>query len=321
MSASGGNKAIVAAFSANLGIAITKLIAWAFSGSSSMLAEGVHSIADSGNQLLLLLGGRRSRKEADAEHPFGYGRERYVYAFVVAIILFSIGGVFSIYEGIDKVRHPHPLEVPWLPIVVLLIAIVLESYSLRTAIKESNPLRGSQTWVQFVRRAKAPELPVVLLEDIAALIGLVLAFLGVSLTIITGNPLWDGIGTLAIGVLLVAVAVILGIETKSLLVGEGASEADLTAITAAIVDGPETKRIIHMKTLYLGPDEILIAAKLAFDSASRFADIAGAINNVETRIRAAVPRVRTVIYIEPDVYIDPSLANPPTDAIVIKGLE
>jgi cation diffusion facilitator family transporter len=321
MSASGGNKAIVAAFSANLGIAITKLIAWAFSGSSSMLAEGVHSIADSGNQLLLLLGGRRSRKEADAEHPFGYGRERYVYAFVVAIILFSIGGVFSIYEGIDKVRHPHPLEVPWLPIVVLLIAIVLESYSLRTAIKESNPLRGSQTWVQFVRRAKAPELPVVLLEDIAALIGLVLAFLGVSLTIITGNPLWDGIGTLAIGVLLVAVAVILGIETKSLLVGEGASEADLTAITAAILDGPETKRIIHMKTLYLGPDEILIAAKLAFDSASRFADIAGAINNVETRIRAAVPRVRTVIYIEPDVYIDPSLANPPTDAIVIKGLE
>jgi cation diffusion facilitator family transporter len=321
MSASGGNKAIVAAFSANLGIAITKLIAWAFSGSSSMLAEGVHSIADSGNQLLLLLGGRRSRKEADAEHPFGYGRERYVYAFVVAIILFSIGGVFSIYEGIDKVRHPHPLEVPWLPIVVLLIAIVLESYSLRTAIKESNPLRGSQTWVQFVRRAKAPELPVVLLEDVAALIGLVLAFLGVGLTIITGNPLWDGIGTLAIGVLLVAVAVILGIETKSLLVGEGASEADLTAITAAILDGPETKRIIHMKTLYLGPDEILIAAKLAFDSASRFADIAGAINNVETRIRAAVPRVRTVIYIEPDVYIDPSLANPPTDAIVIKGLE
>jgi cation diffusion facilitator family transporter len=321
MSASGGNKAIVAAFSANLGIAITKLIAWAFSGSSSMLAEGVHSIADSGNQLLLLLGGRKSRKEADAEHPFGYGRERYVYAFVVAIILFSIGGVFSIYEGIDKVRHPHPLEVPWLPIVVLLIAIVLESYSLRTAIKESNPLRGSQTWVQFVRRAKAPELPVVLLEDVAALIGLVLAFLGVGLTIITGNPLWDGIGTLAIGVLLVAVAVILGIETKSLLVGEGASEADLTAITAAILDGPETKRIIHMKTLYLGPDEILIAAKLAFDSASRFADIAGAINNVETRIRAAVPRVRTVIYIEPDVYIDPSLANPPTDAIVIKGLE
>jgi cation diffusion facilitator family transporter len=321
MSASGGNKAIVAAFSANLGIAITKLIAWAFSGSSSMLAEGVHSIADAGNQLLLLLGGRKARKKADAEHPFGYGRERYVYAFVVAIILFSVGGVFSIYEGIDKVQHPHPLEVPWLPILVLVIAIVLESYSLRTAIKESNPLRGTQTWVQFVRRAKAPELPVVLLEDVAALTGLVFAFLGVGLTIITGNPLWDGIGTLAIGVLLVSVAVILGIETKSLLVGEGASEADVTAITAAILDGPETKRIIHMKTLYLGPDEMLIAAKLAFDSSSRFADVAANINTVETRIRSAVPRVRTVVYLEPDVYVDPNEVRPPTDAIVIKGLE
>ncbi|MGO4689953.1 cation diffusion facilitator family transporter [Glaciibacter sp. 2TAF33] len=320
MSASGGNKAIIAAFSANLGIAITKLIAWAFSGSSSMLAEGVHSIADSGNQLLLLLGGRKARKKADAEHPFGYGRERYVYAFVVSIILFSVGGIFSIYEGIDKVQHPHPLEVPWLPIAVLVIAIVLESYSLRTAIKESNPLRGTQTWVQFVRRAKAPELPVVLLEDVAALIGLVLAFLGVGLTIVTGNPLWDGIGTLGIGVLLVAVAVILGIETKSLLVGEGASEADLNAITAAILDGPETRRIIHMKTLYLGPDELLVATKLAFDSSSRFSDIAAAINSVETRIRAAVPLARTV-YIEPDVYVDPNTANPPTDAIVIKGLE
>jgi cation diffusion facilitator family transporter len=320
MSASGGSKAIIAAFSANLGIAITKLIAWAFSGSSSMLAEGVHSIADSGNQLLLLLGGRKAKKKADAEHPFGYGRERYVYAFVVSIILFSVGGIFSIYEGVEKVQHPHPLEVPWLPIVVLLVAIVLESYSLRTAITESNPLRGTQTWVQFVRRAKAPELPVVLLEDVAALVGLMLAFLGVGLTIITGNPLWDGIGTLAIGVLLVGVAVILGIETKSLLVGEGASESDVTAITAAILDGPETKRIIHMKTLYLGPDEMLVAVKLAFDSTSRFSDIAVAINSVETRIRAAVPLARTV-YIEPDVYVDPAQANPPTDAIVIKGLE
>jgi divalent metal cation (Fe/Co/Zn/Cd) transporter len=219
------------------------------------------------------------------------------------------------------VQHPHPLEVPWLPILVLVIAIVLESFSLRTAIKESNPLRGTQSWVQFVRRAKAPELPVVLLEDVAALTGLVFAFLGVGLTIITGNPLWDGIGTLAIGVLLVAVAVILGIETKSLLVGEGASEHDLTAISAAILDGPETKRIIHMKTLYLGPDEMLIAAKLAFDSSSRFADVAANINAVETRIRSAVPRVRTVVYLEPDVYVDPNEVHPPTDAIVIKGLE
>lgn len=320
MSASGGNKAIVAALAANLGIAITKFVAWAFSGSSSMLAEAVHSMADSGNQLLLLLGGRKARKRADKAHPFGYGRERYVYAFVVSIILFSVGGVFSLYEGIDKLQHPHELTVPWLPIVVLLIAIGLESFSLRTAIKESNHVRKGQTWVQFVRHAKAPELPVVLLEDIAALLGLVFAFLGVGLTILTHNPLWDAIGTLCIGVLLVLVAVILGIETKSLLVGEGASDKDIEAVEAAILDGPETKRIIHLKTLYLGPDELLVGAKVAFDSANRFADVAAGINAIEGRIRAAVPLAR-VIYLEPDVYFDPDLAEPPTDTFVIKGLE
>jgi cation diffusion facilitator family transporter len=320
MSASGGNKAIVAAFAANLGIAITKFIAWAFSGSSSMLAEAVHSVADSGNQLLLLLGGRKAKQEADREHPFGYGRERYIYAFVVSIILFSVGGVFSIYEGVQKLQHPHPIDVPWLPIAVLVVAIGLESFSLRTAIKESNPLRNGQSWVKFVRHAKAPELPVVLLEDVAALTGLVFALLGVGLTIITGEPLWDAIGTLAIGLLLVTVAVILGIETKSLLVGEGASEQDVAAIAAAILDGPETRHIIHMKTLYLGPEELLVATKLGFASSSRFSDVAANINTVETRIRAAVPIAR-VIYIEPDVYVDPNEANPPTDSIVIKGLE
>ena len=320
MSASGGNKAIVAALLANLGIAVTKFVAWAFSGSSSMLAEGVHSLADSGNQGLLLLGGRKAKKDATAEHPFGYGRERYVYAFVVSIVLFSIGGVFSLYEGVNKLQHPHPLEVPWLPIVVLIVAMILESFSLRTAIIESNHVRGTQTWVQFVRRAKAPELPVVLLEDLAALLGLVLAFLGVSLTILTDNPMWDAVGTLAIGVLLVLVAIILGVETKSLLVGEGASTKDVDAIERAILAGPETRRIIHMKTLYLGPDEFLVAAKLAFDGGNRFSDIASAIDTVETRIRDSVPSAR-VIYLEPDIYVDPNLVNPPTDAIVIKGLE
>ncbi|GEP27668.1 cation transporter [Cryobacterium levicorallinum] len=320
MSASGGNKAIVAAFAANLGIAITKFVAWAFSGSSSMLAEAVHSVADAGNQLLLLLGGRKAKKRADLEHPFGYGRERYVYAFVVSIILFSIGGVFSLYEGFDKLQHPHPLENVWLPILVLTIAMVLEGYSLRTAIRESNHVRGKQSWVQFVRHAKAPELPVVLLEDVAALTGLAFAFVGVGLTIITDEPIWDAIGTLAIGALLVLVAIILGIETKSLLVGEGASRRDLDAIEAAILDGPETRRIIHLKTLYLGPDEILVGAKLAFDGDHRFTDVAANINAVETRIRAAVPLART-IYLEPDIYFDPNLADPPTDSFVIKGLE
>jgi divalent metal cation (Fe/Co/Zn/Cd) transporter len=221
---------------------------------------------------------------------------------------------------VQKLQDPHPIDVPWLPILVLVIAIGLESFSLRTAVKESNPLRNGQSWVKFVRHAKAPELPVVLLEDVAALTGLVFAFLGVGLTVITGEPVWDAIGTLAIGLLLVAVAVILGIETKSLLVGEGASEGDVAAIAAAILAGPETRNIIHMKTLYLGPDELLVAAKLGFDSSSRFSDVAADINAVEARIRSAVPIAR-VIYIEPDVYVDPNEANPPTDSIVIKGLE
>jgi len=320
MSASGGTKAIIAAFLANTGIALTKFIAWFFSGSASMLAEAVHSVADAGNQLLLILGGRQAKKAADKEHPFGYGRERYVYAFVVAIILFSVGGVFSIYEGIDKLQHPHELENWWLPLLVLTIAIVLESFSLRTAIVESNHVRGKLSWVQFVRRAKAPELPVVLLEDIAALLGLVFAFIGVGLTVITGNPLFDAIGTLFIGTLLIVVAVVLGIETKSLLVGEGATDTDVESIEQAILAGPEAERIIHMKTLYLGPDELLVAAKVGFTADQKLLEVSTAVNVIEQRVREAVPAAR-VIYIEPDVYVDPNLAAPPTDAIVIKGLE
>jgi cation diffusion facilitator family transporter len=320
MSASGGNRAIIAALLSNLGIAVTKFIAFAFSGSSSMLAEGVHSLADTGNQGLLLLGGRKAKKRADAEHPFGFGRERYVYAFVVSIILFSIGGVFSIYEGVEKIQHPHELENVWLPILVLLIAICLEGFSFRTAIKESNRVRGKQGWVEFIRRAKAPELPVVLLEDFAALIGLVLALLGVSLTIVTGNSIFDALGTLAIGILLVLVAVVLGIETKSLLVGEGASVADVEAIRTAINAQPQVEALIHMKTLYLGPDELLVAAKVAFARSRKLADVAADINTLEADIRAAVPIAR-VIYIEPDVYVQPNAANPTTDAIVIRAAD
>ncbi|MBT2500690.1 cation transporter [Agromyces sp. ISL-38] len=320
MSASGGTRAIIAAFLANTGIAITKFIAWGFSGSASMLAEAVHSVADAGNQLLLIFGGRQSKRSADKEHPFGYGRERYVYAFVVSIILFSVGGVFSISEGVDKLQHPHELDHWWLPMLVLTIAIVLESFSLRTAVKESNHVRGKQGWVQFVRHAKAPELPVVLLEDVAALLGLVFAFIGVGLTVLTGNPLFDAIGTLFIGTLLIVVAIVLGIETKSLLVGEGATDADHEKIEQAILAGSEVERIIHMKTLYLGPDELLVAAKVGFHSDQRLLEVATATNVIEQRIRHAVPAAR-VIYVEPDVYVDPNLAAPPTDTIVIKGLE
>ncbi len=298
MSASGGAKAIVAALLANTGIAITKFIAFLVSGSSAMLAESVHSVADAGNQLLLLLGGRKARRAADAEHPFGFGRERYVYAFVVAIILFSIGGVFSLYEGVSKLQDPHPLENAWLPIVVLLIAIALESFSLRTAVRESNHVRGTQGWIQFIRRSKAPELPVVLLEDVAALLGLVFALLGVGLTVLTGDSLWDAVGTIMIGLLLVLVAIVLGIETKSLLVGEGASVDDVRAIRQALDAHDDVTAVVHMKTLYLGPDELLVGAKVTFSPGTDIEEVAAIINELEVAVRAAVPIAR-VIYIEP----------------------
>ena len=301
MSTEGGTRAIVAALLANTGIAVTKFIAFLISGSSSMLAESVHSLADTGNQGLLLLGGKRAKKAADPSHPFGYGRERYVWAFVVAIVLFSVGGVFSIYEGVHKLQHPEPIRMAWVPIGVLLIAICLESFSLRTALHESAPQRRGISLYTFVRRSKAPELPVVLLEDIAALVGLVLALIGVGASVITGDGVWDGIGTVAIGVLLIMVALVLGVETQSLLVGEGAADSDVQAMTAAALDGTDIEKIIHMRTLYLGPDDLLVAMKVAVRGSDTAADIAASINAVEARVRAAVPAA-TVMYIEPDLF-------------------
>ncbi|WP_327032783.1 cation diffusion facilitator family transporter [Micromonospora ureilytica] len=302
MSANGGTKAIVAALLANIGIAVTKFVAFLLSGSSSMLAEAVHSVADSGNQGLLLLGGKRAKRAATPEHPFGYGRERYIYAFIVSIVLFSIGGLFALYEAYHKWGHKEGIKSwHWLPVVVLVTAIILESFSFRTAIKESNHVRGNQSWVRFIRRAKAPELPVVLLEDFGALVGLVFALFGVTMTLITGNGRWDAAGTAMIGILLVVIAVVLAIETKSLLLGEGAEPADLATIERAVTDGPEVERIIHMKTLYLGPEELMVAAKIAVPEWESAHDLARGINAVEARVRAAVPTAR-VIYLEPDVY-------------------
>jgi cation diffusion facilitator family transporter len=302
MSAGGGTRAIVAALLANLGIAVTKFIAYILTSSSSMLAESIHSVADSGNQALLLLGGRRAQRRPTAQHPFGYGRERYIYAFIVAIVLFSVGGLFALYEAYHKFSDPHGItKYQWVPVTVLLVAIVLESFSFRTAIQESNHVRGNASWKDFVRRAKAPELPVVLLEDLAALLGLVLALFGVGMTLITGDGRWDAFGTALIGILLVTVAVILAIETKSLLLGEGANEEALTAIEQAILAGDEVERIIHMKTLHLGPDELLVAAKIAVHHDDTAGQVAHGINAVEDRIRTAVPIAR-VIYLEPDIF-------------------
>jgi cation diffusion facilitator family transporter len=301
MSAEGGTRAILAALAANLGIAVTKFVAFLLTQSSSMLAESIHSVADSGNQLLLLIGGRRASRAATAEHPFGYGRQRYVYAFLVSIVLFSVGGLFAIYEGVHKWQHPEPIEGRWwwVPIVVLLVAIGLESYSFRTAVHESNRTRGDQSWVQYVRRAKAPELPVVLLEDTAALLGLVFAMFGVVLTLVTGNGRWDALGTLLIGLLLVAVAFVLGVEMNSLLIGESAGPEAIQAIHAALV-GDGVEGVIHMRTLHLGPEELLVAAKIAVLPSERADEVAAAIDEAERRVRAAVPIAR-VIYLEPDI--------------------
>jgi cation diffusion facilitator family transporter len=300
MSASGGKRAIIAALAANLGIAASKFVAFTFTGSSSMAAEGVHSLADSGNQVLLLVGGRRSQREADEEHPFGYGRTRYIYAFVVSIVLFSVGGLFAVYEGVHKLLHPEALTSPQWAIGVLLVSIGLESFSLRTAVRESNPLRAGRTWLSFVRRAKSPELPVVLLEDTAALVGLGLALIGVSLAAITGNGRWDGLGSLCIGLLLVTIAIFLAIEMNSLLIGEAALPDEVAAIRAALEATPEVLRVIHLRTLHLGPDEILVGAKLAVAHDDTAAAVARAIDAAERRVRAAVPNA-TVIYIEPDI--------------------
>jgi cation diffusion facilitator family transporter len=316
MSAGGGSRAIIAALAANLGIAATKFVAFLLTQSSSMLAESIHSVADSGNQALLLLGGRRAKRAATPDHPFGYGRERYIYAFIVSIVLFSLGGLFALYEAYHKWHEAHAdpnhgaiTSWHWVPVAVLVAALAMEGFSFRTAIKESNHTRGTASWKQFIRRAKAPELPVVLLEDFGALIGLALALVGVGLTLITGNGLWDALGTGAIGVLLVSIAAILAIETKSLLLGEGASREDQAAIEKALLDHDAVERIIHMRTLHLGPEELLVAAKFAVRTDETAADVARHIDEAEARIRAAVPIAR-VIYLEPDVYSAEAAAVP-----------
>jgi cation diffusion facilitator family transporter len=301
VSGSGGTRAVVAALGANLGIAATKFVAFALTGSSSMLAEAIHSVADSANQVLLLIGGKRSSREATPTHPFGYGRERYVYAFVVSVVLFSVGGLFAVYEGVHKLMHPEAITSwHWVPLAVLVVAIALESFSFRTAIQETNQVRGKATWSQFIRHARAPELPVILLEDFAALIGLILALFGVGLTLLTGSGIWDGVGTLAIGLLLVCVAVVLARETKSLLLGEAATPDAVAKIERAITSDDGVCRLIHMRTLHLGPDELLVAAKIAVPGAESAARVATLIDETEARIRAAVP-IACVIYLEPDI--------------------
>ena len=301
MASDDSTRAVVTALGANLAIGVAKFVAAAITGSASMLAEGVHSVADSANQMLLLIGGRRARRPAEALHPFGHAAERYVYAFLVAVILFSFGGLYALYEGYHKVIDPHPLDSPLVAVVVLVIAACLEGYALRTAMAQANRTRGGRNWLKFVRRTRSPELPVILLEDSAALVGLLFALVGVGLSVLTGNGVFDGISTLCIGVLLIGVAVLLAVETKSLLIGESALPEQVAAIEQALLSTPGVRRIIHLRTLHLGPEELLVAAKIGIGADDEGSDIVATIDDAEARVRAAVPTAK-VIYLEPDIY-------------------
>jgi cation diffusion facilitator family transporter len=305
----GSKRAILAAFLANLGIAIAKFVGFLITGASSMLAESIHSLADTANQGLLVLGGAQASRPATPEHPFGYGRDRYFWAFVVAMVLFLVGGLFAIYEGVSKLRDPHEISSPGVAFAILGVAVVLELFSLRTAVREARPHRGSRSWVAYIRGSKSPELPVVLLEDLGALLGLLFALTGLTLTEVTGDAAWDGAATLAIGVLLVGIAAVLVVEVESLLIGEAGAPEHEEAIRAAIAATPDVRGLIHMRTLHLGPDELLVAAKIDLPPDLTAVRIAAAIDAAEARIRSAVPIAR-VIYLEPDLR-DPAHGAPP----------
>ena len=300
MSTEGGTKAVVAALAANLGIAVTKFGAFALTGASSMLAEAIHSVADSGNQVLLLVGGKRALREETEEHQFGFSRTRYLYAFMVSIVLFTVGGLFALYEAWHKFSHPEPIESwKWVPIVVLVLALVLEGLSFRTAVRETNHVRGGLSFPRFIQRSRSPELPVILLEDFGALIGLVFALFGVSMTLITHNGRWDALGAAMIGLLLCAIAVVLGRETKNMLLGEAATPEDEAAIRGALA-AEGLGDVIHLRTVHLGPEDVLVTVKVAQRPDATVAEHSEQADRAEAAIRAAVPAVR-LIYIEPDV--------------------
>ena len=269
-------------------------------GSSALLAESVHSVADASNQGLLVLGGRRARRQPTPLHPFGYGRARYFWAFVVAVVLFTLGGVFSLYEGYHKVSDPHELTSPVVAFAILGLAIVFEAFALRTAVKHAQPLREGRSWWRYIRTSRSPELPVLLLEDTGALVGLVFATVGIALALVTGDPVWDGVGTLAIGALLLVIAVVVAIEMKSSLIGEAADAETIERITAELEASPRVRSVIHLITQHLGPDDLLVAAKVDFGPSLTTDLLAQEIDACEARIRAAVPIAR-VVYIEPDL--------------------
>jgi cation diffusion facilitator family transporter len=299
--------AILAAFLANLGIAAAKFVGFLITGSSSLLAESIHSVADSSNQGLLYLGGRQAARAPTELHQFGYGRVRYFWAFVVAVVLFSLGGLFSAYEGYHKIDDPHGIDSPAVAIGILALALVFEGFALRTAVRHATPHRGSRSWARYIRESRSPELPVLLLEDSGALLGLTFALTGILLTLITGNPVFDGIGTLAIGVLLLCIAIVLAVEMRSLLIGESADPDLQRRIEAEFERGPGVRRVIHTLTQHIGPEEILVAAKVEFDPGLTTAQLVDAINACEQRVRAIAGVGQARIYVEPDIGVRESI--------------
>ncbi len=296
----GGRKAVLMAAVANLGVSVAKFVGYAFTGASSLLAEAVHSVADTSNQLLLLFGAARSERPASDDHPFGYGRERYFWAFVVAVVLFTLGSLFAIHEGVQKLSHPHPIKDPIWAFGILGVAMLLEGMAFRTAVIEGSKTRGDKSWWEFIRHAKSPELPVILLEDFGALMGLIIALICVTLSVTLDAPVWDAIGSLVIGGLLGVIAVVLAIEMKSLLIGEAASESSVQKIRQSIETHPLVRELLHMRTQHLGPQELLVAAKVQLDDALNFRDVVRALNEIEARIHSDVAEAR-IVYLEPEV--------------------
>ena len=310
MSHGEGSKAVVVACLANGGIALAKIAGFFITGASSMLAEAVHSLADTGNQALLLLGSRRGQREPSENHPFGYGRERYFWSFIVAMVLFALGSVYAIYEGIHRILHPEPLQSPMVAVGILGVAVLLEGWSFKTAVAEARAIRGDMGWIEFIRRTKAAELPVVLLEDVGALLGLVFALAGVTIALVTGDARFDGAGSIVIGALLGVIALLLSREMQSLLIGEAADPEVEAQIRTALSASPDVKRVIHLRTVHLGPDELLVAAKLEFDLRLSVEKLCSRVDEAEIEVRKVVP-IAKLIFLEPDVYREDAVVSMP----------
>jgi cation diffusion facilitator family transporter len=296
-------KAIWAALVVNIGICLVKLAAALITGSSAMLAESFHSLADSGNQLLLLIGQRLSMRPPDVQHPFGYGKERFFWAFVVAISMFAVGATFSVYEGVKGFLQPHRITNPTINYIILGLGIFLESIALRIAYKQFSATRKFGIW-RSLREAKDPALLTVIFEDSAAMVGIVLALLGIFLTQITGNAFYDSAASIVIGLMLAGIAFFLARESKDLLIGESACEADRSKILTAVHSIPEVSECMELLTMHISPEEILVNINVHFVDGLETDQIEQAIDSIERSIKTAVPAVGR-IFIEADTLLRP----------------